>query len=532
MFEFTKLFQSSKNQKRQNIKVLNVLRFFGSVYDEFNSGSISADSFHKQFVRGIYDIIDISGISAELIFNPASHEKKWHSTENNEIRTLAISKQLFFLAEENPVYNISKTNSLLKHILTSEQENSFKQGYLFKVDYHYLLMFYENGNNNQQEIEGIFNSFINRISQKAIVEKQAQRIKRLKNEQQIVQQKLLEADKGLRRRTYEISNILEISNELYSILDLDRLMNSALLILVGQIGCEKAFALLNQPDEGTFAKQFSKGFGAESVNLPMEWNHPLVEYLTKRKQPVFASDIAQLPEMESIAEQLEKEQIHILAPIIYSDSILGVIGCGNKIFGTEFDENDLQVFSILVNIVSVSVSNARIYENVKQMSLTDALTDLNNYRSFELRLKEEINRSRRKKTCVSLLMLDIDNFKNYNDSLGHQAGDEALRKVGRILKTVSREEDIVNRYGGEEFSIVLPDVPKDSMPVLAERIRKNIEMEEFYKQEVQPGQRLTVSLGGATLPDDADDFDSLVLCADKALYISKQNGRNTFTLYQ
>lgn len=420
MFEFKKLFQLNKSQKRKNVKALNVLRFFGSVFDDFNNGAISTDNFHKQFIRGIGDIIDISGVSAELIFNLDSQDKKWHSANNKEIRTLAISRQLFFLAEDAPVYTISKNNSLLKYIITTEQEKSFNCGYLFKVDYYYLLLLYENGENNQEEAARIFTSLINGIGRKTILKSQAQLIEKLKNERQIAQQKFHEADRGLRRRAYEMSNILEISNELYSILDLERLMNSALLVLVGQIGCEKAFALLNQPDEGTYTKHFSKGFGAESVNLLMEWNHPLVEYLTKRKQPVFASDIAQLPEMEDFAGQLKKEQIHILAPIIYSDRMLGVIGCGKKIFGNEFDANDLQVFSILVNIISVSVSNARLYENVKKMSLTDALTDLNNYRSFELRLKEEINRSRRKKTCdfsnfcPTHIILIINNIEDQN----------------------------------------------------------------------------------------------------------------------
>jgi diguanylate cyclase (GGDEF)-like protein len=159
------------------------------------------------------------------------------------------------------------------------------------------------------------------------------------------------------------------------------------------------------------------------------------------------------------------------------------------------------------------------------------MTNLNNYRYFENRLVEEINRSRRNNTCVSLLMLDIDEFKNYNDELGHQAGDEALRTVGWILKNVVRDGDIVNRYGGEEFAIILPGMEKDLISILAERIRMKIDEHPFYKQKVQPGGSLTISLGGATFPSDADDFEMLVLKADKALYHSKKSGKNRCTIF-
>ena len=128
-------------------------------------------------------------------------------------------------------------------------------------------------------------------------------------------------------------------------------------------------------------------------------------------------------------------------------------------------------------------------------------------------------------------MLDIDFFKNYNDKLGHQTGDEALRTVGWILKNTVRDGDIVNRYGGEEFAIILPGMEKSMITILAERIRAKVEEYPFYKEHVQPGGSLTVSLGGATFPTDADSFESLVKRADQALYYSKNKGRNFCTIF-
>lgn len=536
MFNIKRLFKFTRNGEGNKPTSLSVLhRVFDSFEEFFNDGT-SAEMLHRKTIEGIQELLDISGLPS-LFRHNNSQDKIWYSADLQQQQSIKVTRQLYFLADDATLYDLQKDNPLIKHILEPQQVESFRTGYLFHINrWYYLLLFFEDFSGSRKEIIEILTAFIRRagalLQGRAALEQLHVKKESLQNERDQLQQKLLGADRSLRRRSYEINNILEISSELYSILDLEQLMNSALLILVGQIGCEKSFALLNQPEEGTFLQHYSKGFGADSEGFFIEWNHPVVEYLSKRKQPVYTDDLEQLPEMKELSERLKKEHIYILAPITYADRMLGIIGCGQKLFGGDFDANDIQMFSILINIISVSVSNARMYENVKKLSLTDAMTDLNNYRSFEIRLKEEINRSRRKKSCVSLLMLDIDNFKNYNDNLGHQAGDEALRGIGRILRSVSRDEDIVNRYGGEEFSIVLPDLPKKSLHVLAERIRASVEAERFYRQEVQPEGRLTISLGGAVFPDDAEDFKGLVKCADTALYASKQAGRNRFTLYK
>jgi diguanylate cyclase (GGDEF)-like protein len=185
----------------------------------------------------------------------------------------------------------------------------------------------------------------------------------------------------------------------------------------------------------------------------------------------------------------------------------------------------------LVNIISISIENAQHYEEIKNLSLTDEMTKLHNYRSFKSRLKEEVNRAKRNQSKVSLVILDIDHFKNYNDTLGHQAGDEALREVGKVLRKTVRDEDIVSRYGGEEFCVIFPGIGKEENENLGERIRLKIEAHKFYKEKVQPTGHLTISLGGATYPDDASEIHGLIQKADEALYHAKHLGRNQIQIY-
>jgi len=165
------------------------------------------------------------------------------------------------------------------------------------------------------------------------------------------------------------------------------------------------------------------------------------------------------------------------------------------------------------------------------MSYTDTKTGLHNDRYMFNRLTEEFARSTRMKIPLSLILIDIDNFKNYNDTLGHLAGDNALRMVAQVLHQEAREEDIVCRYGGEEFVIILPNTDAKSAHLVAERLRKKIYETEFLKEEVQPGGVLTSSFGISTFPQDTTEPKALIDCADKAMYKAKKTGRNKVIQY-
>lgn len=165
-------------------------------------------------------------------------------------------------------------------------------------------------------------------------------------------------------------------------------------------------------------------------------------------------------------------------------------------------------------------------EQLRQQAITDGLTDLYNYRHFKEQLLMELSRAKRHSLNISLIMLDIDHFKHYNDTNGHPAGDVVLRELAQLLKNNIRSIDIAVRYGGEEFALILLETGKSAAKIVAEKIRKLVEEHRFEFEETQPEGRITISTGVATFPDDAQDFDSLVKIADNRLYLAKQAGRN------
>jgi diguanylate cyclase (GGDEF)-like protein len=164
-----------------------------------------------------------------------------------------------------------------------------------------------------------------------------------------------------------------------------------------------------------------------------------------------------------------------------------------------------------------------------QLAVTDGLTGLYNHRHFHERLTLEVERSQRSGLPLSLLMLDVDNFKLFNDTFGHPSGDEVLRQLARVLSDTRRANDVVARYGGEEFAVILVDTPKFTAAKVAERVRERIYEHDFTEAAARAG-RISASLGVATFPDDGADAEALVRAADTALYAAKRAGRNRVVL--
>ncbi|MBP9855259.1 MAG: sensor domain-containing diguanylate cyclase, partial [Candidatus Omnitrophica bacterium] len=214
----------------------------------------------------------------------------------------------------------------------------------------------------------------------------------------------------------------------------------------------------------------------------------------------------------------------VVMPLKAKNTVNGIIVADNLYTQKPISEDDLRMFTMLSNQAGLAIENSQLYEKIKYQSYTDSLTDIYNHGFFQDKLNEGLNHAVKTTQNLSLMMLDIDNFKKLNDHFGHQTGDRLLKIIASILKKYSREVDYVCRYGGEEFAIILTDTEKKQAYTIAERIRTNIE--SYHFEELPQNQKITVSIGLSTFPEDADNKTELIALADKAMYVAKFSGKN------
>lgn len=221
----------------------------------------------------------------------------------------------------------------------------------------------------------------------------------------------------------------------------------------------------------------------------------------------------------------------VTVPLKAKDKILGAILVDNIFNKKPITKSDVKMLTMFANHAGLAIENSRLYEETVYLSSIDWSTKLWNYGKFQQRLSYELERSKITDATVSLVMVDVDNFKHYNDTLGHIRGDSALREIASVLQGKSRKVDTVARYGGEEFTIVMPNTVKENARLFAERLRS--EVEKIFGEECgTPLQnKLTISCGVASYPEDALTKDDLIINADVALYEAKGAGKNRTCVY-
>ena len=234
------------------------------------------------------------------------------------------------------------------------------------------------------------------------------------------------------------------------------------------------------------------------------------------------------------AERRYKTGSFISYPITISGRKVGVLNVTDKSGGGTFDEVDLSLLELIGPQVALALERAEWQERATEfqlMSITDSLTALPNRRYLEERLAEELNRSKRYDYPMSFLMIDIDDFKAYNDKNGHQAGDLALQITAHCLKGALRAVDVASRYGGEEFCILLPQTAMAEAGVIADRIRHRVSTTHFPHGKTQPLGKVTISIGVSTFAKSIDTSENIIAAADRALYQAKSLGKDRVEFY-
>ncbi len=267
--------------------------------------------------------------------------------------------------------------------------------------------------------------------------------------------------------------------------------------------------------------------GEMRINVEAKKGDLYDQWVVKTLKPLLIEDTR--TDFRFDADKLEGERSRAVRSLMSVPMCLGAKAVGIlRVDSTRenyFTTEDVRLLNTIADLGAMAVENAQLYERIEDLAIRDSLTGLFLRRHFLERIGQEMARQLKRQQPLSFLMLDLDEFKQYNDRYGHPAGDIVLKTIGQILREMfSSPEFFICRYGGEEFAVLLPDCPKDEALVLAERLRERIQNQPVVLRRERT--RVTVSIGVATFPDDAQLKEDLVAKADMAMYRAKATGRN------
>ncbi len=343
------------------------------------------------------------------------------------------------------------------------------------------------------------------------------------------------------KKVYDQQQLIEISKALNSTLDLSTLIDSILNISLAQSQTFQIAIYLNpEIDTNDFSIHGNViGFDIESPEkMIIPAKSPILQFFSANKK---AYCYAQLMELKSQNRlKVEKELMDqfesisndlTFIPMVNKNKVNGLVIIGPKTSGQEYISSELDFLLDLASIASIAVDNARLY----QLATVDMMTKLKIHHFFQTRLREEMEKSRETGAPLSMFMTDIDHFKKFNDTYGHQQGDVVLKEVAQVLIRSARGNDVPSRYGGEEFAMILPNTSLQAAKEIAERVRKNVEKSKVKNYSGVGEDKLSVSIsaGVAQFNPVLDETNKhLIEKCDKALYKAKHNGRNRVEISQ
>jgi diguanylate cyclase (GGDEF)-like protein/putative nucleotidyltransferase with HDIG domain len=333
------------------------------------------------------------------------------------------------------------------------------------------------------------------------------------------------------RGTYDYRReLLNFNRKMSHIITLDELAKEILPTITKAVNIPGASLILQDSRTGNFETQYKYPEDSESVegvlkDISFDADSPVITWMEKKGMALNLAQMDKIPDFKEISQsekiKITDSDICMLFPFKSRDKLIGMLALGNKPNQMIMSHEDIELISNITTQAGVIIENAQLYTHARMRANTDELTGLYNHRHFHECLDQEITRASRLGGTFSLIMMDVDLFKSYNDIYGHLAGDMVLRKVGEYIDISIREIDMAFRYGGEEFAVLLPGAHIDDAYKVAERIRKTIESKTSSK-----AMPITISVGVANWPNDGVIKEEIIGRADEALYRAKQMGRN------
>jgi diguanylate cyclase (GGDEF)-like protein len=327
-----------------------------------------------------------------------------------------------------------------------------------------------------------------------------------------------------RRQIFDLTTMLEIGKTLNASLSLSDVLDIVKLTCSGHFHASDVHLLLPEERNGQEFFDYTSG----KMKIEIGPDHPLLHFIKENHGVIPLDTLKKITELKDTYKVLQDDAVELIVPLRFKYQINGVLCLAKKenSFGARYTNEETRYVDITGGFASVAIENARLYE----IATLDRKTGLFNHGFFQNRLAEEIERAERYKTDLSLMILDLDHFKKINDTHGHMMGDDVLIRVAHTIKDKIRTFDIPARFGGEEFTVILPETDDRSSIIVADRLRKAIEKLNFKASKTSFS--VTTSIGVTTYEHSSNlTEDMFIEQADKALYLAKDNGRNQVALY-
>jgi len=329
----------------------------------------------------------------------------------------------------------------------------------------------------------------------------------------------------------ELTALYEVARSLGSSLDIERILNLILEETRRVVKYHTGIIYLWREEEQLLIPAaIQSPYYKQLQRVTVQMGEGIIGWAAKSGQATIVYDSKSDKQLRNEPGVTQFLRSLLVVPLSADDRVIGVMVLGKREVDG-FGESQMKLLTILGSQAAVATAKALLYKKIEQMAITDGLTKVYNHRFFYQRIEEETLRAKRYGKVFSLIMMDIDFFKRFNDTYGHKAGDKALANVARILKETTRNVDLAARYGGEEFAVILPETDKDGAMAIADRIRRAIKNTPFEIDPAKPMVGVTVSIGVASFPEDASGYADLIEGADQALYQAKNTGKNKVCAY-